>query len=115
MASLSSLLARARRSLGGHLGRLGRSFDTLAEQEHIEVSDEELAQRVALIVSQSGRQREQAASLYSKEEHRAALRHAMRREKTLDFLLKRAQSEDSTTAEESGGEHGGGAEQAENS
>jgi hypothetical protein len=32
MPSLSSMLAHARRSLGGHLGRLGRSFDTLAEQ-----------------------------------------------------------------------------------
>ena len=95
--------------------RSGLIVDTLAEQEHVEVSDEELAQRVALIVSQSGREREHAASLYSKEEHRAALRHAMRRDKTLDFLLMRAQSEDSTTAEESGGEHGGGAEQAENS
>jgi hypothetical protein len=32
MSSLTSFLARARRSLGGHLGRLGRSFDTLAGQ-----------------------------------------------------------------------------------
>jgi hypothetical protein len=32
MTPLSSLLARARRSLGGHLSRLGRSFDTLAGQ-----------------------------------------------------------------------------------
>ena len=30
MPPLSSLLARARRSLGGHLGRLGRSSDGLA-------------------------------------------------------------------------------------
>jgi hypothetical protein len=32
MLSLTSFLARARRSLGGHLSRLGRSFDTLAGQ-----------------------------------------------------------------------------------
>ena len=32
MPSFSSLLARARRSLGGHLGRLGRSFEGLAGQ-----------------------------------------------------------------------------------
>jgi hypothetical protein len=32
MSSLSAFLARTRRSLGGHLGRLGRSFDTLAGQ-----------------------------------------------------------------------------------
>ena len=30
MPSLSSLLARARRPLGGHLGRLARSMETLA-------------------------------------------------------------------------------------
>ena len=30
MPSLSSLLARAHRSLGGHLGRLARSMETLA-------------------------------------------------------------------------------------
>jgi hypothetical protein len=32
MSSLTSVLARARRSLGGHLGRLGRSFEALAGQ-----------------------------------------------------------------------------------
>ena len=32
MPSLSSLLARARRPLGGHLGRLARSMETLAGQ-----------------------------------------------------------------------------------
>jgi hypothetical protein len=32
MRSLSCFLARARRSLGGHLARLGRSFDSLAGQ-----------------------------------------------------------------------------------
>src|SRR6516165_7616728 len=32
MSSMPALLARARRSLAGHLGRLGRSFDSLAGQ-----------------------------------------------------------------------------------
>jgi hypothetical protein len=31
MPSLAPLIARAHRSLGDHLGRLGRSFDSLAD------------------------------------------------------------------------------------
>ena len=31
MPSLASLMARAQRSLGDHLGRLGRSFESLAD------------------------------------------------------------------------------------
>ena len=68
--------------------------DAIAEQEKIEVSDDELAARVAHIVTRSsGRERDRVAEHYRSEEHRAFLRQAMRREKTLDLLLTRAQSE----------------------
>lgn len=73
--------------------------DALADQEKVEVSDEEVAERVALIGTQSGRERERVATFYSKEENRAALRNAMRREKTVDLLLARAQVEESPEPE----------------
>src|SRR6202451_28150 len=68
--------------------------DALAEQEKIEINDEELGDRVAAIVTQSGRNRDRAAEFYRKEENRESLRQSMRREKALDFILSRAQRED---------------------
>lgn len=82
--------------------------DALADQEKVEVSEEELAERVALMVTQSGRERERVANFYSKEENRAALRKAMRREKAVDLLLARAQREESVEA--GSGESAGEAE-----
>jgi len=67
--------------------------DALAEQEKIAVNDEELGERVAAIVTQSGRNRDRAAEFYRKEENREALRQSMRREKALDFILSRAKRE----------------------
>jgi trigger factor len=65
--------------------------DALADQEKIEVGDEELGERVARIVTQSGRDRDRAAEFYRHEENREALRRSMRRDKALDLLLSRAQ------------------------
>ena|SRR5208282_5016465 len=67
--------------------------DALADQEKIEVSDEELGDRVAKIVTEAGRARDRAADFYRHEENREALRATMRREKALDLLLERAQRE----------------------
>ena len=76
--------------------------DAIAEQEKIEVSDDELAARVAHIVTRrAGRERDHVAELYRSEENRELLRQSMRREKTLDALLARAQSEDADPADES--------------
>src|SRR5579885_2119556 len=72
--------------------------DALAEQEKIEVSDEELGERVARIVTQSGRNRDRWAEFYREEEHREELRAAMRREKALDLLFERAQRESDSAA-----------------
>jgi trigger factor len=75
--------------------------DAIADQEKIAVSDDELAERVADIVTRApGRERERLAEHYREEDHRAALRAAMRREKTLDALLARAQSEPQAEASE---------------
>ncbi len=68
--------------------------DALADQEKIEVNDEELGDRVAQVVTNSGRNRDRAAEFYRKEESREALRQSMRREKALDFILSRAKRED---------------------
>jgi trigger factor len=74
--------------------RTGLIVDALAEQEKIEVNDEELGNRVAEIVTQAGRNRDKAAEFYRKEENREGLRQSMRREKALDFILSRAKRED---------------------
>ncbi len=72
--------------------------DALADQEGVEVADEEVADRIAKLVTQSGRDREQVAKFYAREEARAALKQSMRREKALDLLLSRAQVEEGATA-----------------
>jgi trigger factor len=78
--------------------------DAIAEQEKVEVSDDEVADRVAAIVTQSGRQRERAAEFYGHEENRAALKVSLMREKTLDLLLSRAQSDEAPASEAPAGE-----------
>jgi trigger factor len=84
-------------------------LDALADQENVQVSDEELGERVATIVTQAGRGRDQAANFYAKEENREALRATMRREKTLNLLLERAQKEEGegSTGPEDGDVTGG--------
>ena len=74
--------------------RTGLIVDALAEQEKIEINDEELGERVAGIVTQSGRNRGRAAEFYRSPENREALKQSMRREKALDFILSRAKRED---------------------
>jgi trigger factor len=74
--------------------RTGLIVDALADQEKIEINDEELGKRVAGIVTQSGRNRDRAAEFYRTEENREALRQTMRREKALDVILSRAKRED---------------------
>jgi trigger factor len=73
--------------------RTGLIVDALADQEKIEVSGEELGDRVAKIVTEAGRARDRAAEFYRHEENREMLRATMRREKALDLLLERAQRE----------------------
>jgi trigger factor len=75
-------------------------LDALAEQEKVEVSDEELAERVAALVRQAERDRPKVAEFYRDEERRAALRRSMRREKTIELMLGRSQIESEAQAEE---------------
>jgi len=73
--------------------REGLIVDALAEQEQVEVSEDEVAERVARQVTNSG-ERDRAARFYAQAENVAALKQSMIREKTLRLLLDRAQIED---------------------
>jgi trigger factor len=75
--------------------------DAIAEQEKVEVDDEEVGERVAKDVTESGRNRDRVAEFYRKEENRQALRQQMRREKVLELLMTRAQRESDTPADAS--------------
>jgi trigger factor len=66
-------------------------LDALADQEKVEVSDEELGERIARMVTQAGRERERVAQHYRSEENREALRRALRRDKALELIASRAQ------------------------
>lgn len=81
--------------------RTGLIIDAIADQENVDVNDDDVAERVARVVLESGRQRERVAEYYKSEEARAALKQTMRREKTLDALMSRAQIENETGADES--------------
>jgi FKBP-type peptidyl-prolyl cis-trans isomerase (trigger factor) len=72
--------------------------DAIADQENIEVTDDDVAERIGQMVTYAGRAREQMAEHYRSEENRAALKQVMRREKTLDMLLNRAQGETAAPA-----------------
>ena len=69
--------------------------DAIAAQENVEVTADEVAERIATLVTQGGgHQRERLGDFYSHQENRDALAQVMRREKTLDRLLSRAQAAD---------------------
>jgi trigger factor len=72
--------------------RAAMVVDAIADQEKIEITDDEVGDRIGMIVTGAGRSRERAAEHYSHEENRAGLKEVMRRERTLDQLLKRAQA-----------------------
>jgi trigger factor len=69
----------------------GLVLDALSEQEKIEVSDDELAERIGVIIRQAGtKNRERFSEFYSQEQNRESLRQTMRREKVMEQLLTRA-------------------------
>jgi trigger factor len=73
--------------------------DAIAAQESVEVTADEVAERIATLVTQGGgHQRERLANFYSHQENRDALAQVMRREQTLDNLLGRAQAGDEDTS-----------------
>jgi trigger factor len=75
--------------------------DAIADQENIDVTDDEVGERIGQMITYAGRARDQMAEHYRSEENRAALKQVMRREKTLDQLLTRAQGETAAPALES--------------
>jgi trigger factor len=72
--------------------------DAIADQENIEVTDDDVAERIGQMVTYAGRARDQMAEHYRNEDNRAVLKQVMRHEKTLDMLLARAQGENAIPA-----------------
>ena len=69
----------------------GLVLDALAVQEKVNVTDDELAERIGAIIREAGsKYRERFQEIYSHEENREGLRQTMQREKVLDQLLTRA-------------------------
>jgi trigger factor len=100
--SRDAALERARQDqedLKGKAEKRARSaliVDAVADQENVEVTADEVAERIATLVTGGGAQRQRLADLYSRQENRDALAQVMRRERTLDRLLSRAQASDQT-------------------
>lgn len=68
-------------------------LDALAEQEKVEVNDDELAEAIGAIIRQAGtKNRERFSEFYAQEQNREDLRQSRRREKVMDLLLARAKS-----------------------
>jgi len=86
--------------------RAAMVVDAIADQEKVDVTDDEVGDRIGLIVTGAGRARDRVAEHYSHEENRASLKQVMRREKMLDQLLSRAQSSKYTEAEVAAPESG---------
>ena len=68
-------------------------IDAIATKESIDANDDEVAERIAAMVTSGGRQRDRIAEFYRADENRAMLKQVMRREKTVAFLMERAQAE----------------------
>jgi trigger factor len=86
--------------------------DAIAAQENVEVTADEVAERIATLVTQGGgHQRERLADFYSHQENRDALAQVMRREKTLDRLLSRAQATDEAASSTEASEEAAKAEE----
>ncbi|MGA2409392.1 MAG: trigger factor [Candidatus Binataceae bacterium] len=80
------------RSRAEKRARAAMVVDAIADQENVDVTGDEVGERIGLIVTGAGRARERVAEHYSHEENRASLKQVMRREKMLDQLLSRAQA-----------------------
>ncbi len=75
------------------------ALDALADQEKVEVNDDELAERIGAIMRTAGtKNREKFSEFYGQEGNREELRQAMRREKVLDRLLIRAKGGEEAVA-----------------
>jgi trigger factor len=104
--SREAALARARqepddlKARAEKRARSGLIVDAIAAQENVEVTADDIAERIATLVTQSsGHQRERLADFYKHQGNRDALGQVMRREKTLDRLLSRAKAVDEATVD----------------
>ena len=76
------------------LARTQLILGAIADQEKVEISDDELAEEIGRLV-RNQRRRESAAEYYAKDENREALRDSMRRERAMELVMERAQSDES--------------------
>ena len=85
-AASEDLKTRAQKRAAGSL-----ILDAIAEQEKVEVNDDELAERIGAIMRQAGpKNRDRFSEFYAQEQNREGLRQTMRREKAMEQLLTRA-------------------------
>ncbi len=87
------LLPRAERDV-----RIGLLLDALARQLSVDVSDEDLAERIGRILASAGRHRDQLREHYQHEHARDAVRSEMRRAAALDRVVERAAVRDGAPA-----------------
>ncbi|HZR83337.1 MAG TPA: trigger factor [Candidatus Binatia bacterium] len=83
------LQARAERDV-----RIGLLLDALAAQLEVEITDDELADRIGKLLNAAGRHRERLREHYAEEHARDALRSEMRRAKALEKLVAGAAIQD---------------------
>jgi len=65
-------------------------LEKIAEREKIEISDDELGQRLENMAREMNQRPEALRSLYQRDDRLEELRAQLREEKTLDFLLSQA-------------------------
>src|SRR5581483_1668129 len=89
LAQREKLQARAERDV-----RIGLLLDALAAQLEVEITDDELADRIGKLLNAAGRHRERLREHYAEEHARDALRSEMRRAKALEKLVAGAAIQD---------------------
>jgi len=68
-------------------------LESVRQQEEIEVSEEEIAEKIAAVAAENGFDLEKYREYVQKGEEKDRLRHGLEERKTYDFLLSRAQVE----------------------
>jgi trigger factor len=91
--------ARARQQVQSFL-----VLEALANQQNIQVAEEEVQQRIADIVAANGvERRQQIEALYERPENRQSLEHRLQQEKTLRFVIEKAQVKTVEQGDSAGG------------
>ena len=81
----NELGARAREQV-----KAGLLLEAIAAQEHLEVSDEELDERIDRLAEASGKARERVRALYQDDSARHSLRSRLLQERAMEMVVQRA-------------------------